>query len=68
VLSLLIFLNPFSKRLRVYPDELRVSLEYQERMARIAPPDVDSAAGPARVCRLVKSYSGFPEKFSYETA
>lgn len=65
---MLSFLIPFSNRLRMYPDELRVSLEYQERMSRIAPPDVDSAAGPARACQLVKSYNGFPEKFSYETA
>lgn len=67
VLSLLLLLNPFSNRLRIYPDELRVSLEYRARMERFAPPDVDSVAGPASVCLLVKTYSGFPEKFSYET-
>lgn len=67
LISLLLFLNPFSRKLRIYPDELHTSLEYQARLARIAPEDVDSAAGPAQACQLVKSYSGFPEKFLYET-
>lgn len=63
------FLFRYEKEtLKIYPDELRTILNYQERINRCPLPYVESEAGPVARLAFQKIYNGRREKFQYETA
>jgi hypothetical protein len=55
------------EKLKIYPDDMRAILSYQERINRCPLPDSESSAGPVSRIHFMKIYNGRREKFNYET-
>jgi len=55
------------EKLKIYPDDMRSILSYQERINRCPLPDSESSAGPVSRIQFMKIYNGRREKVYYET-
>lgn len=66
MLTIFDFLFPYEK-LTIYPEDMRVILNYQERIHRGQEAFSDSECGPVRTLQFQKTFTGKKEKFQYET-